>query len=334
MPSAAAATTTRRRALAALRIAVSAILMAVLFWRVDLRSVWASTRNASVVWLAVALGVYFVHVLACTWRWHLLLTAQDVHVPRRDLFRSLLVSYFFNNFLPSNIGGDVVRIRDTAKPAQSKTLATLVILADRVLGVIGLLLVAAVAATVAANMRTEQESPILPVWLWALAAAGAAAAVPLVLAPTWVVRMLGPLTRFNPEWVGGRIETLTETLQRFRARPGALAGCFTGAVFVQTLLVGFYLAVVHALDMPVGLADLAVIVPISLVVQMLPVSVNGFGVREATFSFYFTRLGLPVHAGVLLSLVATFLTMLFSLSGLAVYVSRSARHLAAAPTAS
>ena len=68
--------------------------------------------------------------------------------------------------------------------------------------------------------------------------------------------------------------------------------------------------------------DLAVIVPISFVVQMIPVSVNGLGVREATFSFYFTRLGLPIQAGMLVSLGATMLMMIFSLSGAAVYVTR------------
>ena len=62
--------------------------------------------------------------------------------------------------------------------------------------------------------------------------------------------------------------------------------------------------------------------PLSLIVQMLPVSVNGFGVREATFSFYFTRVGLPIESAVLLSLVAAGITMLHSLSGAAVYVTR------------
>jgi len=65
-----------------------------------------------------------------------------------------------------------------------------------------------------------------------------------------------------------------------------------------------------------------VIVPLSLIVQMLPVSVNGFGLREATFSFYFTRVGLPIESAVLLSLVAAGLTMVHSLSGAAVYVTR------------
>jgi len=58
---------------------------------------------------------------------------------------------------------------------------------------------------------------------------------------------------------------------------------------------------------------------------MLPVSVNGFGVREATFSFYFTRIGQPIESALLVSLVPQALIMLFSLTGAAVYVWR-ARH--------
>ena len=64
------------------------------------------------------------------------------------------------------------------------------------------------------------------------------------------------------------------------------------------------------------------IVPLSFVVQMFPVSVNGFGVREATFSIYFSKIGLPIQWAVLLSLTATALIMLCSLSGAAVYVLR------------
>ena len=87
----------------------------------------------------------------------------------------------------------------------------------------------------------------------------------------------------------------------------------------------FYVAVAYALHLDIAFWDLAVIVPLSFVVQMLPVSVNGFGVREATFSFYFHRIGLPIEDAVLLSLVGQALLMLFSLSGLGVYVWRQ-RH--------
>jgi hypothetical protein len=116
---------------------------------------------------------------------------------------------------------------------------------------------------------------------------------------------------------------MTAALMRFRSRPRALIGCFSGAVVVQALVVTFYFAVARALDLPIRPWDLAVIVPLSIVVQMLPISVNGFGVREATFSLYFTRIGLPIASGVLLSLVAAAVMMFFSLTGAAVYISRS-----------
>src|SRR5262249_41369976 len=97
-------------------------------------------------------------------------------------------------------------------------------------------------------------------------------------------------------------------------------------VFVQATMVVFYFAVGYALHLNIALADLAVVVPVSFVVQMLPVSVNGFGVREATFSFYFSKIGQPIESALLVSLVAQALIMLFSRLGAAVYVWRSRHH--------
>src|ERR1700687_6197426 len=96
-----AASSARQYGLLAVKLAVSAVLLAVLFSRIDVTRLWASVRQASVPWLFVALSVYFLGVLASTWRWHLLLTAQDVQVSGRTLLGSFLVALFFNNFLPS-----------------------------------------------------------------------------------------------------------------------------------------------------------------------------------------------------------------------------------------
>jgi len=104
-----------------------------------------------------------------------------------------------------------------------------------------------------------------------------------LFAPAGFGRLLRPLTVFHPEWVGGRITTLTGALARFGAEPGALATAFGGAIFVQGALVLYYFAVAYALHLDIPLWDLAVVVPLSFVVQLLPVSVGGFGVREAFF---------------------------------------------------
>jgi hypothetical protein len=174
----------------------------------------------------------------------------------------------------------------------------------------------------AVSLHGNGVLPIWPSWLWIGFFGTAAIAVPTMWAPDGLGRVLRPLILLHPEWIGGRVRNVTDALRRFRDKPASLIACFGGAVLVQVLTVAFYLTVVYALHIPVTAEDLAVIVPLSLVVQMLPVSVNGFGVREATFSFYFTRVGLPIESAVLLSLVAAGITMLHSLSGAAVYVTR------------
>ena len=309
----------RRRLILTAKIVVSVGLLALLVTQSDTPRLWLYVRTASIPWLAGALALYLLMVLASAWRWGLLLDAQGVHVPGRALTGSFLVATFFNNFLPSNIGGDVIRIADTARPARSRTLATTVVLVDRGLGLLGLVLLAAVAASVVGDTGA---SPVPPALLWAGFAGAAVASIAVLLAPSWIITLLGPLRRLHPEWVGARLESLGEVLGRFRRARAAVAGCFAGAVLVQAILVGFYAAIAHAIGVGISPWHMAVLVPVSFLVQMLPVSVNGFGVREATFSFYFAQLGLPIEAALVISLLGAGLVMLFSLTGAVVYVTR------------
>ena len=303
-----------------LKVAVSAGLLAFLLSRVDAARLWSVAQTASIGWLTAALGLYAVMVLVSAWRWGLLLEAQGVQLPFRKLTTSFLVATFFNNFLPSNIGGDVVRIADTAPTAGSKTLATTVVLIDRGIGLLGLILLAAIAASAGPRFAADGVGASV---LWTSLGLAAMVGTPVLLMPDRFARALQPLRRLHPEWVDERLARLTDALARFRESPGALAGCFAGAVVVQAVLVGFYLAIASSMQIPIGFTALAVFVPVSFLVQMLPVSMNGFGVREATFGFYFTRLGLPLESALLVSFVGAALVMLFSLSGAAAYVARN-----------
>lgn len=306
-----------------LKAAVSIALLGILLSRVDVGRLIAAAGTASIPWLAGALALYGLMVLASAWRWGLLLAAQGIRLPFRALTSSFLVATFFNNFLPSNIGGDVVRVADTAPAAGSKTLATTVVLLDRGLGLLGLVLVAAIGATMGTGLT--REGPVSPLLLWLGLGAGAAVAILALLRPDVLGRLLQPLRRLHPEWVDERLARLTGGLARFGQAPGSLAACFAGAVVVQAVLVGFYLAIAYGLRIPIGFSELAVIVPISFIVQMVPVSMNGFGVREATFGFYFSRLGLPLESALLVSFLGAALIMLFSLSGAAAYLARGRR---------
>jgi hypothetical protein len=310
----------RRLLVFAVKFAVSVGLLAVLFGRIEFSRLWAVMREASVAWLLAALFLYLVMVLVSAWRWRLLLDAQRVAVPGARLVNSYLVATFFNNFLPSNIGGDVIRIADTAPASGSKTLATTVVLMDRGIGLLGLVLVAAVGASSASGAIG------MPPWfvpsLWLSFAVGAALVVPVVLKPHGVARILNPLRRIHQEWVSERIARLTGALGRFGESPQAMVWGFAGAVATQAVLVGFYAAIVRSMGIPLAWSHLAVLVPLSFIVQMAPVSVNGFGVREATFSIYFSRLGLPIESAIAVSFMGAVLIMVFSLSGAVAYLMR------------
>ncbi len=322
MPDHATPAPSRTRAILVpcIKAAVSLALLAVLFSRVDAARLFAAARNASAPWLAGALALYTLMVLASAWRWGVLLTAQNVRLPYTTLTSSFLVATFFNNFLPSNIGGDVVRVADTAPAAGSKTLATTVVLLDRGLGLLGLVLIAAIGAT--AGTRLANDGPLAPALLWTGLFVGALIAIPALLRPHAFARLFHPLRALHPAWVDERLARLTAALARFGQAPGALAAGFVGAVVVQAVLVGFYLAIAQSMRIPVSFAELAVIVPISFVVQMIPLSMNGFGIREATFGFYFSRLGLPLESALLVSFMGAALIMLFSLSGAVAYLGR------------
>src|SRR5215831_2006244 len=234
----------RRLVVMGVKLAVSVALLGVLFSRpgVDVAKLWASAHHASIAWLSIALGVYAVTIVIMVWRWWLLLEAQDVDMPFPKLFGSMSVALFFNNFLPSNIGGDVVRISDTAKVARSKTLAATVVLADRTMGMMGLVLVAATGVSLVTSLRSA-PLPIWPSWLWAGFTVGMLVGGLMLWSPDGVGWLLRPLLVLHPEWVGGRIGSLTATLDRFRNHMGAIVTCFVGAVIVQLMTVGFGWAV-------------------------------------------------------------------------------------------
>jgi uncharacterized membrane protein YbhN (UPF0104 family) len=294
------------------RLAVSAALLYFVLRSIDLTALWQRVQGMNLAWIALALAAFAFMQAVSVWRWHRLLRAQHIDVATHKLTESIWVSLFFNNFLPSNIGGDFVRIADTAAAAGSKTLATTVVLVDRALGLTALVVVAAFGAFAASLVGIHVPGAR---WLWIVAALGVALSIPVILIPKLTAILLGPLRLLKRPWVDERVQRLEDAIFRFRAAPSALIGAFGGALVVQITVVAFYLLTAQGLSVPLPILLGAVLIPVSLVVQMAPLSINGFGVREAVFAFFFRRFGLPIDAAVALSLVSTGLVMGLSLVG-------------------
>jgi hypothetical protein len=189
---------------------------------------------------------------------------------------------------------------------------TTVILVDRALGLSALVVIASSGALAASLLGVHIPGAR---WLWMAAAFGAVAAVSVITMPQLVGHALLPVRALNKPWLTERAQRLEDAVIKFRNAPTALAGAFAGAMVVQITVVAFYLLTAEGLSVPLPIFLGAVLIPVSLVVQMAPVSINGFGVREAVFAFFFRRFGLPTDAAVALSLVSTGMVMGLSLVG-------------------
>lgn len=146
-----------------LRVAVSAALIAWILRDTDLREVGAAFRDADLRYILIALCLIPLGYLSSVMRWRTLLRAQGGDASLPFLVRSLMTGIFFNNFLPSTIGGDAIRAWDTARSGVGKATALTIILVDRFVGLLALLLFAAVGLLGAG--RLTERVPDLALWV-------------------------------------------------------------------------------------------------------------------------------------------------------------------------
>ncbi|MCA9753741.1 MAG: flippase-like domain-containing protein, partial [Gemmatimonadetes bacterium] len=128
------------RVVAALRWSLGVAALAFLLWRVDLGSALATVREADPRWLAAALAAQLAAKTCWVLRWRRLLAATGHPRGAGSLLRLILLGLFFNNFLPTSVGGDVARGVGLARDGVPKALAAASVVADRLVGVVALAL--------------------------------------------------------------------------------------------------------------------------------------------------------------------------------------------------
>jgi uncharacterized protein (TIRG00374 family) len=249
-----------------------------------------------------------------TWRWRVLLRAQGYPAPLRDLSASYLVATFFNNFLPSNIGGDVIRVRDSSRITGSVVTSLAVVAVDRILGFGALYFIALVAYF---NAPPDVRG--------LFGAREVFAALSYVFFRPGTARRVLGLTRLNRiPWVRQRFEVVQGAVHVYRSRKLAVALAFVSSVALQGLFVGYYYSIALALDIKLAPVACGLIVPLCTLVQAVPISFNGWGLRENVFLAYFRQLEVEhwAEAAPAFSLVGAGMIVLLSLSGAVVWTSR------------
>ena len=310
-------------ALTALRTGVTVGLLGWLIARADLGSIGHALAGASVAWIALAVLLQVVGVAVSAVRWRMLLRAKGAEAPLGFLSRSLLVGSFFNNFLPSTIGGDVYRARDTATRAGSLTEAATVVLVERSSGVLALA-VFVLAAPLFGVGAAPGEAPAA---LWGAVAVLVAglAATAWALRPGPLAALRAGLERLDRALGGardglvarifGRGERVLATLEAFAADPAMLRRVFLLGVLLQAAVVVHFWCVARALGLEVPLGAFFLIAPAALVILLLPVSINGIGAREAVFAVLLGRHGVGLAESLAFSWVVYALLLALGVAG-------------------
>jgi glycosyltransferase 2 family protein len=273
----------------ALRLAVSAALVAWILRRTPFQTVGAAFRSADLRFVLLALALNLFDTFASVRRWRLLIRAQGGEAPFPGLVRAYFIGIFFNNLLPSTIGGDTVRVAYTARSGVGRTRALVVVFIDRLVGVLALMLFAVLG--VLASGRITARMPSLLAWVMGGAAALGLGAGVLFLRLNW-----------HGKW-------------------GVLARAFGWSLLLQTSVVLSSWCLARALHVPIPLPYFFLIVPLALFVMMLPVSINAIGVRENVWAFFFAAFGVPAALGVAVAWLSYGLVLLQALAGGAVYAS-------------
>jgi uncharacterized protein (TIRG00374 family) len=311
--------TVRKSALLLAKLGVSFALLFYVLSKSDTTALLKLVRAGDPLLLGVAALLYVVVLAISTWRWRLLLRAQGYPAPLGQLSASYLVATFFNNFLPSNIGGDLIRVRDGKHLTGSLTSSLAIVGIDRVVGFGALYFLAAAAYVFGgAHLRALAGAHFV---IFGLGAVFGSLAY-IFFQPGIARRLMAATGLSRRPWAQERFETVQEAVHVYREEVGVVWTAFAGSVALQSLLVLYYFCIAHALRIPVPLGACFLMVPLCGLIQSVPISFNGWGLRESVFVLYFAHLGLPSDHALAFSLVGAGLTVLLSLSGAVVWTSR------------
>ena len=309
----------RRQALIFSKLAVSLALLAYLFSTTDLEALLARVRSGDLLLLVGATFIYVAMLAVATWRWRRLLKALGYRTSLRALSASYLVATFFNNFLPSNIGGDVVRVRDGSRLTGSTTMSLAVVAIDRILG-FGALYLLALAAFAWGGPTVRNLIGAGPVLLLLSAVFGIMTY--LFFRPGMARTLMGWTGLSRIDSLHTRFETVQQAVHVYRERLLDVWLSFGASIVLQALVVCYFYVIARALHIEVPLMVCFVIVPICTLMQAIPISFNGWGVRESVFILYFAQMGISRDGALAFSLVGAALMVLLSLSGAVVWTAR------------
>lgn len=302
-----------------LRVAASTTMLAVLVTRVrassesgdprDSVSILPAWHTTTALWFIGAVLVAGAGTVLATWRWNRVLHAFDADPPFRLLLSSYLAGLFVGNFLPSTVGGDVLRIRRSSAAIGDPGVTFASVLLERLTGWLVLPFLTLFTFLINPGLREL----------------GRASAVAFAVSVFTIVALSLVLLAANSHRLGGRLAghgswlrflgAVHTGVRRFRERPADAVDVFTAGLAYQLAVVVSAWMAAHALGVEMSPTAALAFVPAVAIIQVMPLSIGGLGFREGAFALFLGPLGVPNSRAIALGLCVYVINLLVSLAG-------------------
>ncbi|HZX10873.1 MAG TPA: lysylphosphatidylglycerol synthase transmembrane domain-containing protein [Acidobacteriota bacterium] len=302
-----------------LKLIVSlSILALILIFKTSIKEVLNVLKTVNIWWLAVSFSLHGLGLLISAIRWQILVKAQGDSAPLSFLIKSYLVGNFFNTILPSRIGGDVVRIWDGSKYSKTVLKSSAIILVERLSGIVVLFLFAFGAAIFRLDMA--QKIPVI----WVSLVIGFSGLVAILFFFTPFIEVIInkiPSKGFLKKIIQKTIE-FRSTIIFYKTKKSALFKAFVWAFLLQANVILHFFLIGKALHLNIKFIDYLVFIPIVMIIQLIPITINGLGLREGAYIEIFEFYGIAPESAFSFALIDVAFMLIIGVIGAIIYVTR------------
>jgi uncharacterized protein (TIRG00374 family) len=305
----------------ALRIVISVGLITYLIISQfkDFRTISATLKDISIPLILLSAATHFYGIWITAFRWQTLLKTQGVRLSILSLSSSTLVGQFFNNFLPTSIGGDVYRAYDVTKKSDfpmSSSISVLVV--ERLSGIIASAVFAA-AALFLGFTAIGGISIVIPILIFL---AISILIFFLILNPNILgLHKLAKKIRFLQK-ILDKLDNVYNTFLSFKNYKWTLVRVIFYSLTLQFAVIINYWFASRSLGIPLNLSVFIFIVPVVSIISMLPISLGGIGVREGSLVFLMVSLGAQNAKAAMCSLLLFAMLLVMGIIGGLIYAIR------------
>jgi uncharacterized protein (TIRG00374 family) len=307
----------------ALRILISAFFLGLLWWMVreDLPQILTIMRRADHGLIGVSILIFLSTVVVLARRLQLIFRAENVKLSLRESLSLTFVGYFFNNFLPTSVGGDVVKALCASRVTGEGMKSVTSVMMDRILGLFTFVLIPSVSLLFYMQDIQDRKVPILVYSLLAVS-----------ILFFFMIFNRGVARRFrfleqalNRVGIGSRMRRLYEGLHGFRHHKLIVARALLLSILGQAVSIMVLYLFARAMGSTAQPIYFFLLVPVVHLMSMVP-SINGLGIREWAYIQFLTPVVGKQVAGALGFLWFGLLILLSVIGGL-VYLARADYHI-------